>query len=330
MTSLRFRHANTVVLTCLLVAAASSFASTGSADESRPRSRRVCVASYEKSQEQRKAGKLRRAREMLLSCARPACGKFINQECTKALAQIETDIPSVVLSAKNDTGEAIVDVEVTMDGEPLASRLDGRAVPVDPGLHQFAFKSPNGAVDLVRLPIAQGEHNRVLAADLKTPAPKARPDEATQDARSTNKEEASATPAPGSPSPMSKSAAAVPGDDNASSHEQGPGFAPYVIGGVGIAGLVGFGVLYSMAHHDNKELTKCWPTCPDSQVSSVQRKYTAGNVSLGVGIAALSAAAVWFYLDSKSSTEKPIPAPRYAFDVQPTPGGMFSTVSGSF
>jgi hypothetical protein len=309
------------------------------------------VASYEKAQELRDAWKLRGSKAALLACARPACGKFIYRECTKSLAQLESDIPSVVLSAQNDVGEPVVDVEVTMDGEPLVSRLDGRAVAVDPGVHQFGFRTQGGAVDLVRMPIAQGERNRTLLADLKTPVPRVKPaKETVASARLGNKaaeagEEskpaqaktpvAPAEPALGPLAPKIAPAEALPItrvalDPVPADKSGGSSIAPYLVGGIGVAGLAGFGLLYSIARNDNKSLTRCWPNCPVSQVNETRRMYIAADVSLGVGIAALGTAALWLYFDSKPSSEKPIPAPRYAIDVKPSPSGMFATVSGAF
>jgi hypothetical protein len=123
----------------------------------------------------RESWKLRRAKASLLACARPACGKVVYRECTKMLSQLETDIPSVVLAAKDDRGEPLVDVQVSMDGEVLTSHLDGRALSIDPGIHHFSFTAPNGVADLVKVPISQGERNRTLSVELRQARPAAAP-----------------------------------------------------------------------------------------------------------------------------------------------------------
>jgi hypothetical protein len=53
----------------------------------------------------------------------------------------------VVLAAKSAAGADLIDVQVTMDGNVLATKLDGLAIDVDPGAHTFVFATPNGPVE---------------------------------------------------------------------------------------------------------------------------------------------------------------------------------------
>jgi hypothetical protein len=78
---------------------------------------------------------------MLLTCAKATCGGLLKQQCTNLYMQLESDIPSVVPLVTDDAGAPRVDVQVTMDGEVLTSRLDGRSLRVDPGLHEFSFSA---------------------------------------------------------------------------------------------------------------------------------------------------------------------------------------------
>src|SRR5262245_35847526 len=140
--------------------------------------RRSCANAYERGQELRQGAKLRRAREVLLGCSRAACGEFVQRECSKWITQIDAETPSMVLLAKDEAGVAVLDVEVTMDGELLTSRLDGRAVSVDPGMHDFTFKAPSGATIERRVAISLGERNRMVSVDIpagpaRAPAPAA-------------------------------------------------------------------------------------------------------------------------------------------------------------
>jgi hypothetical protein len=48
-------------------------------------------------------------------------------------------MPSLVLLAKDDSGNDVVDVHVTMDGKPLVDKLDGAAIEIDPGSHELTF-----------------------------------------------------------------------------------------------------------------------------------------------------------------------------------------------
>jgi hypothetical protein len=46
-----------------------------------------------------------------------------------------------VFAAKDTAGHDLSDVRVTMDGTPLLQKLDGSAIPVDPGVHHFVFEA---------------------------------------------------------------------------------------------------------------------------------------------------------------------------------------------
>jgi hypothetical protein len=327
-----------------------SWTTLGNADEARSKERRTCAASFERAQEMIHGYRLRKARAALLACAKPVCGKVLARECNKEIAQLESDIPSVVLSAKNDTGTPMVDVEVAMDGEPLTSHLDGRAVSVDPGVHQFLFKGADSSVDLVSIPIAQGERNRAVTVQLQrasatlVSAPKeaAAPKEPVAAAASASPIKAPARAEASVPerAPVSSAASREAASSDAFASAAREPFAketaknmtlPYVAGTVGLAGLAGFGILYAIARNDNNNLTQCWPTCSESRIGDVRKLYVAADVSLGVGVAALGAA-TWLYFSTKSpSDERPSPkAPRYSVDVQPSRTGFFTSFSGAF
>jgi hypothetical protein len=327
-----------------LFGAAVLFCSTPGSGQS-PRTsnatRRACANSYEKAQELRQASKLREAKEALQSCVKNSCGDFVQRECTKWLVQIDAEMPSMVLLAKDEAGLPILDVQVTMDGELLTSRLDGRAVSVDPGMHDFAFQTVSGAVVERRVPIMQGERNRLVSVEFPAAA-------ATRGAKANTVAKPFAVkPAPASaPSraepvatrsePSTSSAglqlkAAPPDADVEPSKKNGSGALPWVIGGVGVIGAGGYALLYSMAKSENAALiSQCWPTCSEDRLDRVRNLYLAADVSLGVGVAALGTA-TYLFLQSGSSSEKPAPqSASYVVDVAPAKGGVFASVSGVF
>jgi hypothetical protein len=293
--------------------------------------RRSCASSYERGQELRQASKLRRAREVLIGCSRAACGDFVQRECSKWITQIDGETPSVVLLAKDEVGVAVLDVEVTMDGELLTSRLDGRAVQVDPGMHDFTFKTGSGAMVERRVAITLGERNRVVSVDL--PASAAR---ASAPAAKTETRDAKAAPSP----PAEPAAAprlqlkTSPPDDlppTPSPSEHGGSALPYVVGGVGVLGVGGYALLYAMAKSENNALLdQCWPTCSDGRLNRVRNLYLGADISLGVGVAALGTATYLFF-QSNSGREKPAgQAASYVVDVAPSRAGVYASVSGVF
>ncbi|MGH7298637.1 MAG: hypothetical protein ACRELB_27095 [Polyangiaceae bacterium] len=100
-----------------------------------------CIAANDAAQDLRRAGKLRGAREKLLLCDSPSCPGLVRQDCAQRLVEIDAVMPSLVFEARDSTGKALAAVEVTMDGQPLADRLDGLPMRVDPGEHRFVFAS---------------------------------------------------------------------------------------------------------------------------------------------------------------------------------------------
>ena len=50
----------------------------------------------------------------------------------------------IVPIVTDNTGAALIDVKVKVDGEALTTRLDGRPLAVDPGEHEFAFSARVG------------------------------------------------------------------------------------------------------------------------------------------------------------------------------------------
>jgi hypothetical protein len=105
----------------------------------------ACLSATEQGQSLRVAHKLVEARAQFLLCARPTCPKMIQEACGGWLGEVDKSLPTVVLTAKGAGGANLIDVAVTVDGQPLATRLDGESVPVDPGAHVFHFAQSGGA-----------------------------------------------------------------------------------------------------------------------------------------------------------------------------------------
>jgi hypothetical protein len=111
----------------------------------------VCTDAYEQSQIQMKPrtgegeSSLLRARASLLTCMRSNCKDWMVADCSKWLTEVEARIPTVVFSARNTAGRDLTDVQVQKaSGEPLATRLDGRAIELEPGEYVFVFVATDG------------------------------------------------------------------------------------------------------------------------------------------------------------------------------------------
>lgn len=153
----------------LTVAAASAFLvglmSAGSS-EARPRGKASCATAFEQAQEKRRQGKLVEARERLLGCSQRSCGAVVQRECTALLDQVRVEVPSVVLSLSDESGAELTDVSVDMDGAPLAKRLDGRSLNVDPGSHVFSFATRDGKKLERRVTVLEGLTSQRVAGRL--------------------------------------------------------------------------------------------------------------------------------------------------------------------
>src|SRR5262249_45056574 len=109
------------------------------ADEPPPDVKRACLAVHKEAQVHKREGRLLAAREALLQCKKEACPSVIRTDCGDWLAEVERLTPSIILSARTKGGDES-DVRVLMDGKLIATRLDGKSIPVDPGEHNFRFE----------------------------------------------------------------------------------------------------------------------------------------------------------------------------------------------
>src|SRR5215469_5136429 len=92
-----------------------------------------CIDANASAQTLRKNGKFREAREQLHLCLDPHCPKLVSRDCATRLDELDLAQPTIVFDAKDRTGNDLGAVKVTVDGRPLVDKLDGTAVPVDPG-----------------------------------------------------------------------------------------------------------------------------------------------------------------------------------------------------
>lgn len=128
-----------------------------------------CDAAYDQAQTFRDAKKLVEAREQLRACARATCPQSMVRDCTGWLADAERAIPSVVLVATDAAGNALPNVNVSIDGAPPRA-LDGTSWDVDPGPHTFAFVGGGGTrVEKQVLAVQGTKDQRVVVALVTAP-----------------------------------------------------------------------------------------------------------------------------------------------------------------
>jgi hypothetical protein len=283
-----------------------------------------CSAVYDAAIEQEQGGYLRDAIEMFRNCAVDSCSNPGRQTCQAKLFRLELDAPSVVPLVKDEAGAPLVDVTVKMDGVALASRLDGRAFTIDPGVHEFVFSAGAETLGSKRVVIVQGERNRAIWMTRSKPLAAVVPTGTGVAARATVTE----LPAPAPTTHVSPRVAAALREQPRPSRSL---LAPYLLGGTALAGAAAYVVLSSWARADNQQLSRCAPNCQPQSVSHIRTLYLAADVSLGVAAAAaLSSAALFIFSGSSSTDTRPAPQPSYALSVQPERAGALATLRGSF
>jgi hypothetical protein len=239
----------------------------------------VCSPAYEGAQELRLDGKLVEARQQLMVCAQPSCPSFMQSDCARWDAELEALVPTVILTARDGDGRYLTDVQVSMDGQELAKRIDGRSLPINPGGHSFSFRAFGKPPVVLSSFVPEGAKGHVVQATLGAPTP---------------------TPAP----PPRRASLVRP-------------VALYTLSAVGVVGLAGFGIFAISGSNAEDDLRgqPCATTssCTREQTDPVERKYLLADVSLGVGVVALGAA-TYLWLSGPSTPER---AARLRIDVQP-------------
>lgn len=262
-TGLRCALASVLVLTSTLAHAA-------------PSTKEACISAFDQAQRERRTGHLRASREQLLLCTREECPSVIRADCAGVLRQTEAAQPTIVVKAADAKGGDLTDVTVELNGQPLVTSLDGRAITIDPGKLSLVFKRPPWEPVTVDVVIAEGEKGRIVRATLGPPLPKERP--VTAPAPSTTKTTRS--------------------------------IAGWVVPlGLGVVSLGAFAIggvtrLNLGSEVDDKKTgpNACAPFCSQADRDRLSGDLVLANVMLGVGVGALAlAVGSWFVLGPRHS-----------------------------
>ena len=276
-----------------------------------------CIAADTEGQSLRLSGKLLKARRRFGVCAAKSCPDVVREDCLQRIAELEVAQPTVVFTATNGYGRPLVAVRVTVDGELLTDRLDGRPLPVDPGEHVFAFEALGRLAARMQLTLSEGDtkvrHAVVLHTESGDPVdqvPTPEPAASGTDADTAPVPILAPVVGPSSPSGGAPTASQEPRAPEATSAPEATGSgrrtAAIVAGGVGVAGVVLGTILGALTW---SQWDAAQRACPSSgppgvrctQDESRQKEYAVlreGNVATvafvagGVGLAA--GAWLWF------------------------------------
>jgi hypothetical protein len=103
------------------------------------------VAANEAAQTLRQSGKLDAARQQLRACVAAACPAVLRDDCAQRLDELQRAQPTVVFDVKDAAGHDVATVRVSVDGRLVAERVDGTAMPLDPGEHEVRFDAAPAA-----------------------------------------------------------------------------------------------------------------------------------------------------------------------------------------
>ncbi len=234
--------------------------------EAQPTNKQQCIDAHRQTQALGGAGRLVEAREQAQKCTDPACPGLLVADCARWLSDLDQRIPSVVFEVRAD-GHPNVSARVFVDDKPVDDWTRGRALRLDPGQHTFRFELPGRPPVTETLVVAEGMRFRVVSAEFATPPPHLA-DRGTVRTR----------PVPLVVYPL------------------------LGLGALGVGGFVAFALLGKSEQHELERT--CSPRCTDNDLASMRTRFLVGDISLGVGIAALVGAGV-IYLARPGKTVHP-------------------------
>jgi hypothetical protein len=299
----RGRHALALMVVALLLPTVSRADVTKDA----------CVDANTRAQSLRRAGQLAEARAQLAVCGDPRCPRIVREDCTQRIDELERAQPTIVFDAVDPSGGDVSGVRVAVDGHPLADKLEGAALAVDPGEHAFTFETP-GQPPVTRSFIIKegdkGRRERIVVGGATAPV-------GATDGR--------ATPAPAQPPALER------GMERGTRQKT----VALVLGGVGVAGVaVGsvFGLVASSKWSRSKsECSVPTATSCTDRVQAVAEHDGAvtdaavSTVGFIAGGALVAAGALFYFTAPKAETG--VSSLRVMPSVGTTDGLM---VSGSF
>lgn len=277
----------TILLGALVVTPATASESTA-----------ACLDAYEAGQRSRHEGDLVSAADEFLVCGGPACPVRMQRDCQRWLDDVERSIPAVVFRVRDDAGNLLRDVTVSIDGG-APRRLTGRALLMNPGEHEVVFESAGCRPLRTPVFVTEGE--------------KLEPREVTLATFTAASREPGAAPLPSSGVTLDARSAAA--EEPSRSTLAWP-LAAGALGLVGGAGFVYFGVA---AQQGESDLARCTPRCSQAQVDDVKQDYLVSNVSLGISLVGLLGAGLLLLLDEPASSPANTGGASHGFTLGPTP-----------
>jgi hypothetical protein len=232
-------------------------------------SKRQCIASSERAQVLRNERKLKEASVELVACSRPVCPPVIRQDCSQWMREVLELIPSIVIGARDQAGRDLSGVAVSIDGAAVTSKLDGKAIQLNPGVHSLRLESSGYEPRVEELVVREGEKSRIVTLTMAGTEPKvAKPVERREVAAPVEK------PSPGVPA------------------------LTWISGSIGVLALGAAGAFDVLAFSE----ASCRPACDPETTDSIRLKAHLAQGFLAGGLVAVGVAVTAFLLTRSPST----------------------------
>ncbi|HEY4104791.1 MAG TPA: hypothetical protein VGM44_12910 [Polyangiaceae bacterium] len=223
--------------------------------------RNQCLEAHRSAQEFRKSSKLLESQEQLLICSSESCPGAIITDCGKWLTELDQLTPSVVFQVRVD-GKETSGAHVELDGREINDW--SQAIKVNPGRHDVRVTVEGFDPYTESVVAAEGQRLKMISAEFKKPA------QAPQAALV--------------PQPIEHARPTPPG--------------VYALLGVGVVGAASFATFAAIGKTKQNQLDNdCLKvmSCTDSDLKPMKTDYLIGDISAGVGAAALIGAAIVYF-----------------------------------
>lgn len=284
-------HLVRAALSTAAVTSALAWSAAAAAQSAQP-TRAECLDGHKNAQELKQAGKFLEAQEHLQVCSAGSCPGAIITDCGNWITELEQATPSLIFQIRIDEKEAF-DANVTVDGKPVTDRA--HAFKVNPGRHTVRVEVGKFEPREEDVVLPEGQRMRLIQMDF------------------TSKPTAAAAAPLAPATPPKEVVRPTP-------------FVVYPLLGLGVAGLAGFGTFSLLGSSEQGKLEdRCEPGCTDDDLSKMKRFYLIGDVSAGVGAAALLGAAIVYLARPSREVDAP-QAAGLSFDLGPVRGATSSSI----
>jgi hypothetical protein len=226
-------------------------------------SRTDCLDAHRSAQELRKDGKLLESQEQLLICSSESCPGAIITDCGKWLTELEQATPSIVFDVRVE-GKDTTAARVELDGRAIDDW--SQAVKVNPGRHDVRVSVDGFEPYVESVLTPEGQRLKMVSAEFKKPV----------------------AAAPAAPTLSPKTIELT----------RPTPVGVYALLGVGVLGAGGFATFAAIGKTKQNQLDNdCMKVapCTDTDLKPMRTMYLVGDISAGVGAAALIGAAVIYF-----------------------------------